>query len=110
MSSYINKSELFAALTGKPVEWDAPGIGKILLRGLTIQEFDAIRNKPDTDNIRMMLEWITLCLVEPKLDASDVEQLWQAKPGLIQPLGDKIAVLSGIKEDDDLEKKVGNGS
>ena len=114
MSSFINKSDFFAAITGQAVEWDAPGIGKIKLRGLTIQEFNEIRNRSEVSAVDMMLEWIQLCMVVPQLDKDDIVQLWKATPGKIQPIGDKIAVLSGIKDDkasvEDLEKKAGNGS
>ena len=114
MSNFINKSDFFAAITGQAVEWDAPGIGKIKLRGLTMQEFNETRNRPNTDVVTSMLQWIQLCMVEPPLSADDIAQLWQAAPGKLQPIGDKIAILSGIKDDkaavEDLEKKAGNGS
>lgn len=110
MSSYINKSDFLAALAGIPVDYDAPGIGKVKIRGLTILESNTLNAKHNGDGAAIMCEAITLCVVEPALSTDDVGAIQRGLPGLVTEIGNKIMVLSGIRTDEDLEKKAGSGS
>src|SRR4051794_26654114 len=101
MSSYINKSDFFAAITGEPVEWDCPGVGKVLVRGLDIVESNRLNTKHAGDGVAIMLGAIQIGLVEPKLDEADIEALQHGRPGVVNQIGEKILVLSGLKQDDD---------
>lgn len=108
LSSYINKSDFFAAITGKPVDYEIDGVGLVQVRGLTSLELAEIQSK-NMNPVQISLDAVRRCLVAPALDASDIDLLGQAKPGVIQKIADKILVLSAVKPDDDMEKKVGNG-
>jgi len=110
MSSYINKSDFLAALAGIPVDYELPGVGTVKVRGLTLLESNELQRKHGNDGAAVMCEAITLCVVEPKLDAADVEAIQRGQQGIVVELGNKILTLSGLKQDGDLEKKAGNGS
>lgn len=109
MSNFINKSDFFAAITGQPVEWDCPDVGLISVRSLTMVEAGQLRTKVK-DDYEALLGAVMLGMVNPKLDEADLDLLQQAKPGAVSAIGQKILVLSGMKQDEDLEKKAGNGS
>lgn len=110
MSSYINKNDFLAALAGIPVDYELPGVGKVKVRGLTLLESNELQRKYNGDGLAVMCEAITLCVVEPKLDASDVAAIQRSQQRLVLELGHKIQVLSGMVQDEDLEKKAGLGS
>ena len=110
MSSYINKSDFLAALAGIPVDYELPGVGTIKVRGLTLLESNELQRKHNNDGLAVMCEAITLCVVEPKLDAADVAVIQRSQQRLVLELGHKIQVLSGMVQDEDLQKKAGNGS
>lgn len=109
MSSYINKSDFFAAITGKPVDYDVPEVGTIQVRGLTSIELSQVQAKNLTP-VQISLEAVRMCLVQPVLEPADIDALGQAKPGIIEKISGKILALSAMRPDDDLEKKVGSGS
>jgi len=109
LSSYINKSDFFAAITGTPIDYDVPEVGLIQVRGLTSIELSQIQAKNLTP-VQISLEAVRLCLVQPVLDPADIDALGQAKPGIIEKISTKILALSAMKPDEDLEKKVGSGS
>lgn len=110
MSSYINKNEFLAALTGIPVDYTMDGIGTIKVRGLSVLESNELNRKYNGDGSAIVCEAITLCVVEPKLSAEDIAAIKGSLPGFVQDLGNKIMTLSGLRQDEDLEKKAGIGS
>ena len=110
MSSYINKSDFLAALAGIPVDYTIEGVGTVKVRGLSILESNELQRKHNGDGVAIMCEAITLCVVEPKLTADDIKAIQGGLPGVVTEIGDKIMVLSGMKTNEDLEKKAGNGS
>lgn len=110
MSSYINKSDFLAALAGIPVDYTIEGVGTVKVRGLSILESNELNRKHNGDGAAIMCEAITLCVVEPKLEAADVAAIQRGQSSIIIKLGHKIQLLSGMALDEELEKKAGNGS
>lgn len=110
MSGYINKNEFLAALAGIPVDYVVEGIGTIKIRGLSVLESNELNRKHNGDGSAIVCDAITMCVIEPQLGPSDVEAIRRGLPGFVQNLGDKIMTLSGLRPDEDLEKKVGPGS
>ncbi len=110
MSSYINKSDFLAALAGIPVDYTIEGVGTVKVRGLSILESNELNRKHNGDGAAIMCEAITLCVVEPQLDASDVAAIQSGQQRFVLDLGHKIQLLSGMVFDEEIEKKAGNGS
>ncbi len=114
MSKYLSKADFLAGITCKPVDFEVEGLGTIRVRGLSTLESDQIGKAAKGENIGLMVRTAHAGLVEPKLDESDVDALWQGAPGIINKIAEKVMQLSGITEDkpaaEDLEKKAGSGS
>lgn len=113
-NKYLSKADFLAGITLTPVDFEVPGVGLVRVRGLTTLELSELQRTYGGDPIAMMLAGVKRCLVEPALDTSELDQLGQGKPGVIQAIGDCIMELSGIRDtqagQDALEKKAGSGS
>lgn len=114
MGKYLSKADFLAGITCQPVDFEVPNLGWVKLRSLTTLESGEMNKRYGGDGIAMMLFATQVGLIEPAFDASELEQLGQARPGVIQAISDRILELSGITDDkatqEDLEKKVGSGS
>lgn len=113
-NKYLSAADFLAGITGKPEDFDVPGLGLIQIRSLTTIESGELNRKHGGDGVALMLASVRMGLVQPALTEAQLEQLGQAKPGTIQLISDRIMSLSGIietkAEQEALEKKAGNGS
>lgn len=79
-------------------EVEIPGIGTMRVRALNRQEVKKLQAM-ESDDLRD-LHMVALGLVEPTLSVSEVRRWAEASPaGEMEPVSDKIATLSGIKDE-----------
>jgi hypothetical protein len=114
LSKYLSTADFLAGITGKPEDFDLPGVGLIQVRSLTTAESGEMNRKHSGDGVALMLATVRMGLVQPALDDTQLQLLESAKPGVIQVISHRIMELSGIVETkaelDELEKKAGPGS
>lgn len=93
-----NAIDFLAAISGGTEFYEVEGI-TTELRSLTFTEVQQMGTKYASDNYEMTFQTVVAGLVTPKLDAAQVEQMRQAKPGAITKISNRIMVLSGMTED-----------
>jgi hypothetical protein len=103
----MNKQDFFSSICGLEVPINIEGL-QMVARSLTVLEMKQIHNRYANDEVNSALMTIVYGLVDPKLDESDLEQLQNAKPGLVMKIAQRITELSGLTESAD-SPTVGNG-
>lgn len=94
----LSKEDLLKVTFGVE-EFDVPGIGPVKVRALTRSEALQVKGKelPVAEVEQKLLAW---AMVEPALSEEDVKAWQDVVPaGLLEPLVDKIAVMSGMKKE-----------
>lgn len=92
---FLDREQLFAALTVKTEEFELPGGGKVLLRGLPLEEGMDTMKQDDSAGTRVR-KILLAAIVEPKLDIGDLELLAESSMGLLQEMVDVVLRLSGL--------------
>jgi hypothetical protein len=70
------------------------------LRGLTFAESQRLVSQYKDDNTELTFQALMLGLVEPKLDAAQLDQLRNGRPGPLMKIAKRIITISGMGEDD----------
>lgn len=104
-----NAIDFLAAISGGTELFEVEGIG-VELRSLTFAEVQQMGVKYANDNYEITFQTVVTGLVTPKLDAAQVEQMRQAKPGAITKISNRIMQLSGMTEDEKALGEDGGGS
>lgn len=77
---------------------EIPGVGTVRVRGLTRGEFMSIGKIADV--VERDLHLVAVGMVDPKLSVSEVRRWMESSPaGEMEPVGEKIAELSGMLSD-----------
>ena len=105
----INAIDFLAAITGGTELFEVEGI-TVEIRSLTFAEVQHMGNKYKDDNYEMTFQTVVAGLVAPKLDAAQVEQMRQSKPGLITRISNRVMRLSAMTEEEGASPLAGGGS
>lgn len=96
--SAVDKAKLLAARSGNTRPVEVPGVGEVVVRGLTRAEVLTIQQKGDLDAADMEALLVSLAMVEPALTLDEVKQ-WQtvAPAGELEPISAAVQELSGLQ-------------
>ncbi len=95
----VDKDALFAARLPQE-EVEIPGVGTVLVRGLSRAELLLAGKHSEAGALVMERHMLHYAMVEPAVSVGDVERWQRAAPaGELQPLVDKVNRLSGIGKD-----------
>lgn len=109
LMSLLNANDFLNAAIGEPIELSVDGLGTVLVRGLTLTERAEVAPYFD-DNSELTIQVILRGMVEPKLSPDVAAELRQADNRKMTTIARRILALSADGDEDDLEKKVGDGS
>lgn len=96
---YLTPDDFLVGILGDPVDFEAPGLGLVRLRGLTVGEVAEINRKAKGDRALTLAQTVATGMVEP---AMTVEQLLRAPAAMwlkYEAIGVRIAELSGLSDD-----------
>jgi hypothetical protein len=110
MSKYLSKADFLVGITLKPVDFEVDGLGTVLLRGLSVNELQAIRAEAGDDEIRLMVLFACRGLVEPSLDAEEIQTFADGDAGIVTAIGTRVVELTGVGSRTQLDPLAGNGS
>jgi hypothetical protein len=108
MPSYLSADDFLAAATGQTVDFDAPGLGVVKLRSLTVLEFSDITRSNDPG--RVMVQTVAKGMVEPAISYDDLMAMRAGVIKLLDPIAGRIAELSALGDGETLENFPGGGS
>jgi hypothetical protein len=114
--SYVSATDFLQGILGEPVDYEVPGVGVVQLRALTVAEVRQINQKHGGDSTGIMLATVAVGLVQPALTAEQLQQLDQARAGIVADIAERVMQLSGMVETlpaakgEDLGNAVGGGS
>ena len=110
-TSYISADDFLIGILGDPVDFEAPGLGLVQLRGLTVGEVAEINRKAKGDRALTLAYSVATGMVQPEMT---VEQLLRAPAAMwlkYELIGVRIAELSGLSDDrETLDDFPGGGS
>lgn len=97
--SPVDKAALLAARADSTRAVEVPGVGEVLVRGLTRAEVLAIQDLGPVDRAELEAKLLALALVDPALTEAEAKQ-WQAvaPAAELEPISDAILGLSGMRE------------
>jgi hypothetical protein len=108
--SYLSKADFLAGITQKPVEFEVPGLGWVLLRGLTTLELAELQTQYESQPIELMVRGVQLGMVEPALSVEDLAALNQSNPGKVSLISQRVYELSGQGNAEVADPLAGGGS
>lgn len=94
----VDKAKLLAQRTGDRRTVTVPGVGDVVVRGLTRAEVLSIQKKGEVDVAEMEALLVSFAMVEPEMTLDEVKQ-WQtvAPAGELEPISRAIQELSGLE-------------
>ena len=96
----MNKRDFLDGITGKPVDFEIEGLGKIKVKGLTVQATKEIQADYENDPVGAAIATLLYGVVEPSLDKDDLNTLMQGNAGMVMKISQRISELSGLEKDD----------
>lgn len=105
----VSATDFLRAVVGEPQPFEVPNVGTVMIRPLTFGEAERITSAHKNQTAEMMLQALALGLVEPALDAEQIEALHQANAGPVMKIAARIMQISGMSGDT-LEGEAGGGS
>lgn len=106
--AYLTASDLLAAAVGQTVDFDAPGLGKVRLRSLTVLEYAELA-KDATDVFRTNMRTVALGMVEPAISFEELMEMRAGMIALFIPIAERIAELSTLRNTVELANFPGGG-
>ena len=106
--AYLTADDFLAAATGQTVDFDAPGLGTVKLRSLTVLEFSDIAKSNDQG--RVMVLTVAKGMVEPSISYDDLMAMRAGMLKLLDPIAMRIAELSALGDGASLANFPGGGS
>ncbi len=103
-----NAIDFLAMIAGGTELFEVEGI-TIEIRNLTFAEVQQIGKKYGDDNYEITFQTVVVGLVTPKLDAAQVEQMRQSKPGAITDISNRVMRLSGMTKEEGGSPLAGGG-
>lgn len=114
MSKYLTADEFIVGITGGTQDVAIKGLGTIKIRALSVLDVEKIAREVGGNDVRAGLAMVQYGIVEPALSAEQLQQIEQARPGVIAQISQAVQRLSGITRDaeaaESLENLAGNGS
>jgi hypothetical protein len=110
MTDYLSADDFLTGITGREEDFDAPGLGLVRLRGLSVEEMRNLRKQAKGDELALMVNAVAVAMVQPKLPADAADKLLRAGVGYIDRIAARILELSGAKDREQLENLAGAGS
>ncbi len=107
---YLSADDFLTGITGREEDFDAPGLGRVRLRPLSVEEMRNLRKLAKGDELTLMANAVVVALVEPKLPADAVDRIMKAGVGYVDRIANRILELSGAKDKEQLENLAGAGS
>lgn len=93
----VDKATLLAKRTGDRRTVTVPGLGDVVVRGLTRAEVLSIQSCGPTEAAEIEALLVSMAMVEPALSLDEVKQ-WQAvaPAGELEPISQAVQELSGL--------------
>jgi hypothetical protein len=108
MSGYISADDFLTGILGEPIDLDVPGLGRVQIKPLSMLEVKQMREQYGADGMGLTVGAVAMGMVAPKLDKEQAARLWEARPGPLTTIGQRILEISGMTED--APNAVGAGS
>ncbi len=106
---YLTSADLLAAAVGQTVDFDAPGLGVVKLRSLTVLEYSELARQAG-DPVMTNMRTVALGMVEPSMTLDELMTLRAGMIGLFVPIAERIAELSAVRNTVELANFPGGGS
>jgi hypothetical protein len=108
MGKYLTAEDFLKGIVGAEEDVEIPGVGTVRVRAPG--KMDAMRaSLTATDDVDRVIKMLAISIVEPPLTEEQARALYQATADKIDPVLDRLFALAP-RPDDDIEKKVGDGS
>ena len=108
--SYLSADDFLTGITGRAEDYDAPGVGLVRLRALTVEEVRDLRKRAKGDEMLLTALAVQTALVQPQLTPGDVDRLMLAGAGFVNNIANRVMQLSGMVTGAELENLAGAGS
>lgn len=108
MATILTAEDFVTGITGITEDLTIPGLGTIRVKSLSVLEVKQIDAKAKGDQIETGLLMASSGIAEPKLSSEQLDQLQNARPGIIAQISRRVAQLSGMTAEAD--PLVGAGS
>lgn len=106
--AYLTASDLLAAAAGQTIDFDAPGLGMIKVRSLTVLEYSEVEKTPDP--LHKIAQTISIGMVDPHVSIDDLLAMRIGAIELLTPIAVRINELSAMGDSEALENFRGGGS
>lgn len=107
---YLSADDFLTGITGRAEDYNAPGLGLVRLRALTVAEVRDLRQRAKNDELLLMAYAVQVAMVQPALTMSQVDLLLAGGAGYVNDIANRILEISGMKAREELENLAGAGS
>ena len=110
MTSYLSEADFLTGITGGTEDFHIEGVGTIRIRALEYQDVARIDREAQGDSMRAGFLLAAAAIMEPALTPEGMQQLEHARPGVLLAITRRVNEISGLGDQENLEKKAGIGS